>query len=40
MNATQIKQLELSIVINEKSETFKGKSKKKRATTIKKHNKN
>jgi hypothetical protein len=36
MNPTQINQLELNLVINEKSETFKGMSKKKRATTIKK----
>jgi hypothetical protein len=36
MNPTQIKQLELNLVINEKSETFKGISKKKRATAIKK----
>jgi 3,4-dihydroxy-2-butanone 4-phosphate synthase len=36
MNPTQINQLELNSVINEKSETFKGMSKKKRATTIKK----
>jgi 3,4-dihydroxy-2-butanone 4-phosphate synthase len=36
MNPTQINQLELNLVINEKSDTFKGMSKKKRATTIKK----
>jgi hypothetical protein len=36
MNPTQINQLELNSVINKKSETFKGMSKKKRATTIKK----
>jgi hypothetical protein len=36
MNPTQINQLELNTVINEKNETFKGMSKKKRATTIKK----
>jgi ribosomal protein L18E len=36
MNPTQINQLELNLVINEKSETFKGMSKKKRATAIKK----
>jgi uncharacterized protein YukE len=36
MNPTQINQLELNPVINEKSETFKGMSNKKRATTIKK----
>jgi hypothetical protein len=35
MNPTQINQLELDPVINEKSETFKGMSKKKRATAIK-----
>jgi hypothetical protein len=40
MNPTQINQLELNPVINEKSEMFKGMSKKKRATTIKEHNKN
>jgi hypothetical protein len=33
MNPTQINQLELNLVINEKSETFKGMSKKKKATT-------
>jgi hypothetical protein len=38
-NPTQINQLELNLVINEKSDIFKGMSKKKRATTIKKHNK-
>jgi hypothetical protein len=36
INPTQINQLELNPVINEKSETFKGMSKKKRATTIRK----
>jgi 3,4-dihydroxy-2-butanone 4-phosphate synthase len=36
MNPTQINQLELIPVINEKSEIFKGMSNKKRATTIKK----
>jgi hypothetical protein len=36
MNLTQINQLELNTVINEKNETFMGMSKKKRATTIKK----
>jgi hypothetical protein len=36
MNPTQINQLELNRVINEKSETFKGMRNKKRATTIKK----
>jgi hypothetical protein len=40
MNPTQINHLELNPVINEKSETFKGMSNKKRATAIKKHNKN
>jgi hypothetical protein len=40
INPTQINQLELNPVINEKNETFKGMSNKKRATTIKKHNKN
>jgi hypothetical protein len=39
LNPTQINQLELNPVANGKSETFKSKSKKKRATTIKKHNK-
>jgi hypothetical protein len=39
MNPTQINQLEWNPVINEKSDIFKGMSKKKRATTIKKHNK-
>jgi hypothetical protein len=33
MNPTQINQLELNPVINEKSETFKAMSKKKRGTT-------
>jgi hypothetical protein len=36
MNPTQINQLELNPVINEKSETFKGMSNKKRPSTIKK----
>jgi hypothetical protein len=36
MNPTQIHQLELNAVINEKNEMFKGMSKKKWATTIKK----
>jgi hypothetical protein len=40
VNPTQINQLELSLVIDEKSETFKGMSNKKWATAIKKHNKN
>jgi hypothetical protein len=40
MNLTQINQLELKPVINEKSETFKGMSNKKRPVAIKKHNKN
>jgi hypothetical protein len=40
MNPTQINQLELNPFINEKSETFRGMSNKKRATTIKNHNKN
>jgi hypothetical protein len=40
MNPTQIKQLGLNPVINEKSEMIKGMSNKKRAATIKKHNKN
>jgi hypothetical protein len=40
MNPTQINQLELNLVINEKIEMFKGMSNKKRATAIKKHNKN
>jgi hypothetical protein len=35
MNSTQINQLELNPVINEKSDMFKGMSKKKRVTTIK-----
>jgi hypothetical protein len=37
---TQINQLVLNRVINEKSEMFKGMSNKKRAAAIKKHNKN
>jgi hypothetical protein len=40
INPTQINQLELNPVINEKSETFKGMSNKKRPASIKKHNKN
>jgi hypothetical protein len=40
VNPTQINQLELNPVINEKSEMFKGMSNKKRATAIKKDNKN
>jgi ribosomal protein L18E len=36
MNPTQINKLELNPVINEKSETFKGMSNKKRAAAIKK----
>jgi hypothetical protein len=36
MNPTQINQLELNPVINEKSEKFKAMSNKKRAATIKK----
>jgi hypothetical protein len=36
MNPTQTNQLELNPVINEKSDTFKGMSKKKRATLVKK----
>jgi hypothetical protein len=36
VNPTQINQLELNLVINEKSQTFKGMSNKKHATTIKK----
>jgi hypothetical protein len=41
VNPTQINQLELNFIINEKSEMFKGMSNKKRATTVKKkHNKN
>jgi hypothetical protein len=39
MNPTQINQLELNPAINKKSDMFKGVSKKKRATAIKKHNK-
>jgi hypothetical protein len=39
VNPTQINQLELNTVINEKSEIFKGMSNKKRTATIKKHNK-
>jgi hypothetical protein len=35
----QINQLEWNLVINEKSEMFKGMSKKKRVIAIKKHNK-
>jgi hypothetical protein len=40
MNPIQINQLELNPVINEKSDMFKGMSKKKRATTIKKAEQN
>jgi transcriptional regulator of aromatic amino acid metabolism len=36
MNPTQINKLELNLVINEKSETFKGMSNKKRVAAIKK----
>jgi hypothetical protein len=36
LNPTQTNQLELNPVINEKSETFKGMSKKKRVAAIKK----
>jgi hypothetical protein len=36
LNPTQTNQLELNLVINEKSETFKGMSKKKRVAAIKK----
>jgi hypothetical protein len=36
MNHTQINQLELNSVINEKSETFKGMSNEKMVATIKK----
>jgi hypothetical protein len=36
VNPTSINQLELNPVINEKCETFKGMSNKKRAATIKK----
>jgi hypothetical protein len=39
-NPTQINQLELNPIMNEKNEMFKGMSKKKRAIAIKKHNKN
>jgi hypothetical protein len=35
MNPTQINQLELNLVINEKSEMFKGMSNKEWATTTK-----
>jgi hypothetical protein len=35
MNPTQIKQLVLNAVINEKSDTFKGMSNKKRVVIIK-----
>jgi hypothetical protein len=35
-NPAQINQLELNLVTNEKSETFKGMSNKKRVATIKK----
>jgi hypothetical protein len=40
VNPTQINQLELNPLINEKSETFMGMSNKKRVAAIKKHNKN
>jgi 3,4-dihydroxy-2-butanone 4-phosphate synthase len=40
MNPTEINQLELNPVINEKSDMFKGMSKEKRATTIKKAQQN
>jgi hypothetical protein len=40
MNPTQINQLELNRVINEKCGMFKGMSKRKRAMAIKNHNKN
>jgi hypothetical protein len=40
MNSTQINQLELNPVKNEKSETFKGMNNKKRVAVIKKHNRN
>jgi flagellar biosynthesis/type III secretory pathway chaperone len=40
MNPTQINQLELNAVITEKSDMFKVMSKKKRATTIEKAQKN
>jgi hypothetical protein len=40
VNPTQINQLKLNPVINEKSETFKGMSNKKWVATIKKYNKN
>jgi 3,4-dihydroxy-2-butanone 4-phosphate synthase len=40
VNPIQINQLELNLVINEKSDMFKGMSKKKRATTIKKAQQN
>jgi hypothetical protein len=40
MNSTQINQLELNQVINEKSWMFKGMINKKRVTAIKKYNKN
>jgi hypothetical protein len=40
MNPTQINQLELNPVTNEKSDMFKDMSKKKRATTIKKTQQN
>jgi hypothetical protein len=36
VNPTQINQLELNTVINERSETFKGMSSKKRVVVIKK----
>jgi hypothetical protein len=40
MNPKQINQLELNTVINKKSEMFKGMTKKKRATRIKKAQQN
>jgi hypothetical protein len=40
LNPTQTNQLELNIVVNEKSEMFKRLSNKKLAAAIKKHNKN
>jgi hypothetical protein len=40
MNPIQINQLEFNPVINEKSEMFKGMSKKKTVIAIKKYNKN
>jgi hypothetical protein len=40
INPTQINQFELNPIINEKSKMFKGMSKKKMATTIKKAQQN